>query len=682
MDAKSVMLKDVHIIWALRSYFARGNADSAYDFLMILSDSSEFIIRDYDAQTRLLGSENREGVTCYLDSVLFSIFAKLDSFEAMLLKDFPDRPRAKLGLLLRVWVNLLRSGKLITAEFAMLIQIALSECGWTDAAELRQQDASEAFTFITGRLELPLLTLKMDIYHTGKEDENDDHKYINERLLDVAIPELEEGKAITLEDCLEEYFNNRIEVRRYLERRATLQSTRSHEDTKKDFVHVESIELDGDSSPLTPLSGSPSNVSSIRPLARNRTPSIIHERYLPDPSEGDHSSLTMVDSKGPLGRVRKGSVRREVVMPAWQFFSLIPWYTDNAPSSDAQVAAHFSSKRPVLGICLKRYSVDSKGRAIRLGTKVDIPVEIGLPHFIQEDNRSEDAPLYGNFKLSLQSVVCHRGVSVNAGHYIAFARSTSSDRAGTVTGEESSYWLRFDDLATQARITLADIRKALEQETPYLLFYQILPIDGDPGGIVDKSTHVPSETHDSGALGRSSNSPTLRPSLDTLPARNRPSLEVDRNILMPRAEEGRRTSVAFAEMTTDSSTFQKPTTEGRNSRLSSRQSSPAGRKSDSLSRTTSRSNDGILRTLSKLAGNRSKEALPVRPASPAEPHAPAGTHDTPASAPTTSTVNSESRRESSSLNAKPVLGNKNHKRERSKNRLSKHGKPERECLIM
>ena len=135
----------------------------------------------------------------------------------MLLKDFPDRPRAKLGLLLRVWVNLLRSGKLITAEFAMLIQIALSECGWTDAAELRQQDASEAFTFITGRLELPLLTLKMDIYHTGKEDENDDHKYINERLLDVAIPELEEGKVITLEDCLEEYFNNRIEVRRYLE---------------------------------------------------------------------------------------------------------------------------------------------------------------------------------------------------------------------------------------------------------------------------------------------------------------------------------------------------------------------------------------------------------------------------------------------------------------------------------
>jgi hypothetical protein len=681
MDAKSVMLKDVHIIWALRSYFARGNADSAYDFLMILSDSSEFIIRDYDAQTKLLGSENREGVTCYLDSVLFSIFAKLDSFEAMLLKDFPDRPRAKLGLLLRVWVNLLRSGKLITAEFAMLIQIALSECGWTDAAELRQQDASEAFTFITGRLELPLLTLKMDIYHTGKEDENDDHKYINERLLDVAIPELEEGKAITLEDCLEEYFNNRIEVRRYLERRATLQSTKSYEDTKKDFVHVESIELDGDSSPLTPLSGSPSNISSIRPSARNRAPSIIHERYVPDSSESDYSTLTMVDSKGPLGRIRKGSVRREVVMPAWQFFSLIPWYTDNAPSSDAQVAAHFSSKRPVLGICLKRYSVDSKGRATRLGTKVDIPVEIGLPHFIQDDTRSEDAPLYGNFKLSLQSVVCHRGVSVNAGHYIAFARSTSSDRSGAVPGEDSSYWLRFDDLATHARITLADIREALEQETPYLLFYQILPIDGDPGGIVDKSPPGLSETHDSGALGTSSISPTLRPSQDTLPAASRPSLEVSRDMLMPRPEEGRRTSVAFAEVATDSTTLQKPTTEGLNSRLSSRQSSPVGRKSGSLSRTTSRSNDGIIRTLTKLAGSGSKEAL--LPTSLVEPHASAETHETSVPAPATLSGNSESRRDSSSHTPKPAtLGHKSHKRERSKSRLSKHGKPDRECVIM
>lgn len=672
------MLKDAHIIWALRSYFARGSADSAYDFLMIVSDSSEFIIRDYDAQVRLLGSENREGVTCYLDSVLFSIFVKLDSFEAMLLKDFPDRPRARLGLLLRVWVNLLRSGKLITAEFAMLIQVALSDCGWTDAAEIRQQDASEAFTFITGKLELPLLTLKMDIYHTGKEDENDDHKYINERLLDVAIPELEEDKAITLEDCLEEYFNNRIEVRRYLERRATLQSTKSREDTKKDSVHVESIELDEDSSPLTPLSGSPSNISSIRPSVRHRTPSIIQERFLPDRSESDRSTLTMVDSKGPLGRMRKGSVRREVVMPAWQFFSLIPWYTDNAPSSDAQVANHFSTKRPVLGICLKRYSVDSQGRASRLATKVDIPIEIGLPHFIQDDTRSPDAPLYGNFKLSLQSVVCHRGVSVNAGHYIAFARSTRPDRTGTISGEDSSYWLRFDDLATQARITLADIQIALEQETPYLLFYQILPIDGDPGGIADKL--VADAPFESGATVLSSSAPTLRPAQDTQAAPCRSSFEIGRIPGMPQPDDVRRPSIAFAENTSEFGTLQKLTTEGRHSRLSSRQSSPAGRHSRSLSRPTSRSSDGIMRTLSRMTGNRSKEAL--HPTSISEPQPHVEVHEVPAAAPAMASAYHEPRRDSSSRGQKPIMAHKSHKRERSKNRLNKHDKPERECVVM
>lgn len=668
------MMKDAHIIWALRSYFAHGNSDSAYEFLLILSDSSEFIIRDYDAQKKLLGSENREGVTCYLDSVLFSIFAKLDSFEAMLLNDFADRPRSKLGLLLRVWVNLLRSGKLITAEFAAMIQTALSECGWEDAAELRQQDASEAFTFITGKLELPLLTLKMDIYHTGKEDENDDHKYINERLLDVAIPELEAGKEVSLEDCLEEYFNNRIEVRRYLERRATLQSTKSHEDSKKDAVHIESVELDGDASPLTPLSGSPSNTSSFRPSNRHRAPSIIQDRYLPERSESDNSTLTMIDSKGPLGRVRKGSVRREVVMPAWQFFSLIPWYTDNAPSSDAQVATHFSTKRPVLGICLKRYSVNSKGKATRLGTKVDIPIEIGLPHFIQDNSRSEDAPLFGNFKLSLQSVVCHRGHSVNAGHYIAFARTTSINHAGTVPSENSSYWLRFDDLATQARVTLADIQKSLDSETPYLLFYQILPVDGDPGKILDK---LPSEAHDSGVSGTS---PVLRPSGEPQPTSGRPSFEAGRDVMVSQPDQERRTSIAFVQPTINSDTLQKPSAEGRSSRLSSRQSSPAGNKSESLSRTASRSNDGIMRTLSKLASNRSREALPPPLASEMQPHVDVHEVPTPTTAPTTAAH--EPRRNSGSQAQKSVPAHKTHRRDRSKNRLGKQEKPDRECLVM
>jgi hypothetical protein len=151
--------------------------------------------------------------------------------------------------------------------------------------------------------------------------------------------------------------------------------------------------------------------------------------------------------------------------------------------NDAQVAAHFSSKRPILGMCLKRYSVLPNGNAIRLNTFIDIPTEIGLPHFIQDDRLDENGPLYGNFKLSLQSVVCHRGNSVDSGHYISLVRGTNVNLPSTSHSAEtissagnSDLWMRFDDLAAD-RITRVNIEEALKEESPYLLFYQIVPID-------------------------------------------------------------------------------------------------------------------------------------------------------------------------------------------------------------
>ena len=71
----------------------------------------------------------------------------------------------------------------------------------------------------------------------------------------------------------------------------------------------------------------------------------------------------------------------------------------------------------MLGICLKRYGVANDGKAFRLDTKIDIPLDIGLPNF-----ESDDGALFGNFKLSLQSVVCHRGTSVDSGHYVTLVR--------------------------------------------------------------------------------------------------------------------------------------------------------------------------------------------------------------------------------------------------------------------
>lgn len=80
----------------------------------------------------------------------------------------------------------------------------------------------------------------MDVYHPGKED-NDDHRIVRERLLDVAIPKPpEDGSVIRLEDCLESYFNNKVEVKRHLLRRNTVQSFRSVD--KGQVILTESIE--------------------------------------------------------------------------------------------------------------------------------------------------------------------------------------------------------------------------------------------------------------------------------------------------------------------------------------------------------------------------------------------------------------------------------------------------------
>ena len=328
----------------------------------------------------------------------------------------------------------------------------------------------------------------MDIFHTGKEDVSDDHKFINERLLELAIPdEPLDGHVITLEECLEMYFNNRIEVKRYLdqlERRNTMNSMgsrRSIDSTKANSSHVEVAEVKDLSQPTSPIAfqSQPSTplspVASARPtVQRKRAPSIIQEHYV-DEKKALLDRAVSIDEKSPLS----GRRRKEVMMPAWQFFSLIPWYTNNVPSNDAQVAAHFSSTRPILGICLKRYSMLANGTAVKRKTHIDIPLEIGLPHFIQDDNMTEDGPAFGNFKLSLQSVVCHQGMSTESGHYISLVRSPDPD-----PGVEDG-WMRFDDLAGD-RVTYTDVETFLLQESPYLVFYQVIPIASGSSGRVSQ----------------------------------------------------------------------------------------------------------------------------------------------------------------------------------------------------
>jgi len=44
------------------------------------------------------------------------MFAKSDVFEAILFNNFEDEPRKKLVIIMRLWVNLLRTGRLVTTD--------------------------------------------------------------------------------------------------------------------------------------------------------------------------------------------------------------------------------------------------------------------------------------------------------------------------------------------------------------------------------------------------------------------------------------------------------------------------------------------------------------------------------------------------------------------------------------
>lgn len=113
---------DVHDIsseylrFALRSKYAAGNTDKALEILLLHQESESGAIVPYDPNVQMVGAENRGNVTCFLDALLFAMFAKLEAFECMLKNDLSDEPQRNLAALIRLWVNMLRSGKLIHTD--------------------------------------------------------------------------------------------------------------------------------------------------------------------------------------------------------------------------------------------------------------------------------------------------------------------------------------------------------------------------------------------------------------------------------------------------------------------------------------------------------------------------------------------------------------------------------------
>lgn len=109
-------IEDDQIHYALGSKYANGEPDKAFDMVVLFQESVEGVVKPYNPAVHMLGAENRESVTCYLDTLLFSMFARLSSFEPLLYTSFDDEPRRRLSTLIRLWVNMLRTGKLIQTD--------------------------------------------------------------------------------------------------------------------------------------------------------------------------------------------------------------------------------------------------------------------------------------------------------------------------------------------------------------------------------------------------------------------------------------------------------------------------------------------------------------------------------------------------------------------------------------
>ena len=175
-----------------------------------------------------------------------------------------------------------------------------------------------------------MLTLKMALFHGGKEDPDSDHKLVHERVIEVPVPDqVESGQSITLEDCLAAYFDNQVVVERYLQqRRNTLNSVRSfYSDDRK--VPLEDVRSISESQPSTPLAANSHDVPSPPSPSRLggtmvRSPSLFSKIVDPEKAELYERDSAKHDVHFRPARRRGASLAKvEVKMPAFQFFSLI-----------------------------------------------------------------------------------------------------------------------------------------------------------------------------------------------------------------------------------------------------------------------------------------------------------------------------------------------------------------------
>jgi hypothetical protein len=114
----------------------------------------------------MLGSENDQTTSCYIDALLFSMYATTTVFDPLLTTEIEDDDfdKRRLQTALRLFVNRMREGHLIRTDQIRRLREALVSTGWegqTQWGTWAQEDASEFFLHITNIFGLPFLPVSL-----------------------------------------------------------------------------------------------------------------------------------------------------------------------------------------------------------------------------------------------------------------------------------------------------------------------------------------------------------------------------------------------------------------------------------------------------------------------------------------------------------------------------------------
>ncbi|KAG0301033.1 hypothetical protein BGZ98_008673 [Dissophora globulifera] len=376
--------------YLLSSY--QWNIDHTMQYCQDLIQAVQGSLVPVRQEIQLGGAVNDQMTSCYIDSLLFAMFARLSAFEGLLNVNLdaesdsdsdsggevarvdPRREEEKQDALLhthllqtwlRMFVNQLRSGRLIQAHVVKELRQHLYSCGWNPPGPndppgcSRQEDSSELFMFLTEKLHLPYLPLEQRLLHGAKTSADDD-KVITERMLQIAIPTPE----------------------------LDLETTPASPTNKLESAFSKLM-----SKPSPNLSNGTEGSNNVGSAYEVLSLEKLLAQHFYDNTLVGIRRLVSSGTGVPL------SPGVEIPVSAWQVLELLPFYSSSNEQGGIIHASQsqYPADVVILPLILKRYAFGADMQTRRIGTPIDIPRRIDFSRFVNRQTQFS-APPTGDVK--------------------------------------------------------------------------------------------------------------------------------------------------------------------------------------------------------------------------------------------------------------------------------------------